>query len=162
VAGALAVGLLAADRGAFKTFVGCVVACPLFAALIWAIPLARISTFGARAMRSFALNGTSLEMGGGAWRADLSKSGVILQSRSGLLYDLTFVTVVPRGGRRLDLLIDEPECATLIQQITAADVKVDQRRPRDGAVPGDGAPIGDFDPPTRERGTPPQSWHRYY
>lgn len=162
LAGALAVGLLAADRGVFKTFVGCVVACPVVALLIWAIPLARISTFGARGMRSFALNGTSLEMGGGAWRADLSKSRVILQSRSGLLYDLTFVTVAPRGGRRLDLLIDEPECATLIQQMTAACVKVDQRRPRGEAVPGDGAPMGDFDPPTREGGTPPQSWHRYY
>jgi hypothetical protein len=164
LAGALAVGLLAArfEDDAFKALVGCVVVCPLVAWLVWAIPLARISLFSARAMRSFVLHGNTLEMGDGAWSADLSTSRVVAQSRSGLAYDLSFLTVVPRRGRRLDLVVDEPERALLIEQINAMGVRVEQRQPHDEPMLDENRSIEDFEAQARENRSPPPNWHRYY
>ena len=156
LASALALALLlgGADHGAFKTLVGITLVCPLVAWLVWMIPMSRFGVLAGRAMRAFRLKGHRLETRDG-WQADLHQSRVMVQARAGIGYDLSFITVVPRGGRRLDVVVAEPERSTLIAQMQAAGVQLQVLRPR-VLVPDASVPVDDLERQAREvRGAAP-------
>lgn len=106
----------------FKTLLVLIVEMPICAWLVWSIALARLSLFGNRHVRAFELRGHVLHMGDGSWQADLRTSRVLYRSKRGVGYALTFLTVLPAKGRRLDLLTDIPEHDALLGHLRALAV----------------------------------------
>lgn len=108
LAGAAGIALLsnASDAGFLKTVVGLCVLVPLTAWLVWAIPLAQVSTFAASRVRAFELDGRRLRSTDGDWHADLLQARVSHRRVSGLGYEFTFLAIRPKSGKRLDLLLE--------------------------------------------------------
>jgi len=114
LAGGIGIALLynAGDAGFLKTVVGLVILLPLSAWLLWTIPFWQLSLFGARRTRAFELAGQSLRSLDDAWRFDLRdprETRARFRSKSGIGYALEFVTLQPKQGRRLDLILEAPE-----------------------------------------------------
>lgn len=168
LAGALALELLSStgDYGALKTLATLIVVCPLLAWSVWMIPMSRFDLFAGRATRAFRLKGHRLEMRDhrrdgecDGWCADLRQSRVIVQAREGLIYDLSFITIVPERGRRLDLVVEEPERATLIEQMHAIGVQLQVRCATATACASDAhLPIGDLERHARENRGAARPW----
>lgn len=106
----------------FKMLVALSVLMPLCAWLVWSTAFSRLSLFGNRFVRAFDIRGYVLEMGDGSWRADLKNSQVHDRTTRGIGYELNFISVRPEQGARLDLLIELPEHAALLEHLRALAV----------------------------------------
>jgi len=107
------------DGQPFKTLLALIVLMPMCAWLVWSLVFWRLSLFGSRYVRAFELRGPVLHMGDGSWQADLRTSRVRHRTASGIGYTLSFLTVRPARGRRLDLLTDIPEHEALLRHLIA-------------------------------------------
>lgn len=106
----------------FKMLVGLIMLPVMCAWLIWTIPFWRLSLFSDRHIRAFELKGAVLQMGDGSWVADLTTSQVQNRQTWGIGYNLTFITLRPHQGKRLDLLLDTPEHAALVTRLIALEL----------------------------------------
>ena len=107
LAGAVAVALLlhSPDAGLFKTLVGLCVT-PFIAHFVWWIPFDQLSTFSAKRVRAFVLEGSVLRSTDGGWSVDLRQRPAVHRRACGFGYDIEFLTLRPREGGRFDLVLD--------------------------------------------------------
>jgi hypothetical protein len=105
------------DTGMVKTLVCLVVLMPLCAWLVWSIPFWQLSLFAASRTRAFVLAGDILRTTDGAWYIDVRTARVRARTEKGVGYALSFISVRPPRGRRLDMLMDVPESSMLMDKL---------------------------------------------
>ena len=108
LAGAAGIAVLghASDAGFVKTVVALCVLVPLVAWLVWAIPLAQLSTFSPSRVRAFELDGTLLRSTDGQWHIDLLRARVSHRRANGIGYAFSFLAIRPESGKKLDLALE--------------------------------------------------------
>lgn len=112
---------LTADKEFFKTLTGLVVMVPFSTLLVWSIPFGKLSYFQSHRTKAFELIKTKLFDGNGS-SIDLSSSRIHRQEKSGIGYSLKFLSIIPKTGNRLDLLLGESEIQVILDKLKLSEI----------------------------------------
>jgi hypothetical protein len=125
---AIAVGssiLVESNRGLLPTILGALLLSLICAWLIWAIPFAQLTSFSSSRVRGFRLQADHLASQDGLWTADLRTSRIWHRHKSGIGYDLKFMSIRPASGRQMDLVLSDADMNALIETLRMRHVIVD-------------------------------------
>ena len=105
--------LFYANIGFFKNMLAIFLLAPICAYLVWTIPFWQISHFAGKRTKKFVMTQDKLSSKDKAIEVYLLNTKVTFHHKTGIGYKLDFMTIISQNGRRLDLLVEQEELATL-------------------------------------------------
>lgn len=99
-----------------------VLALPIVAAmvawLVWSFPFSRIDLFGAQRVAAFVIDDADqLASIDGRWKIDLRHASIRRRRSSGIGFTIEFISIRPRTGRWLDLILDGGPLSALSEEL---------------------------------------------